>query len=97
MNVYRLTRPPVHIKNGRLDNLALVPASLLPFKAQWQGIANSHPTGTVFIILPSTNGPQRKTIEKVVSILEYERHRVATMPADEIGPDTSEMPQATAI
>ncbi|GEM_PF-1214461 len=95
MNNYHFTRPPDYIKKAKLDNLALVPASLLPFKAQWQAIANSHPQGTVFIILPPADAPQRKTIDKLVAMLEYEGHRVATMPADEIGPMTSELMKAS--
>jgi hypothetical protein len=38
-----------------LDNLALVPASLLPFKAQYQHLANTLPKGDILIILPATD------------------------------------------
>ncbi len=103
MSVYHFTRPPDHIRKAKLDNLALVPASLLPFKAQWQAIANSHPQGTVLIILPDTDGPQKKTIEKVIFMLKYNGHQVVTMPADEIKPAKNlevkqlELIQQTAI
>ncbi len=36
MSIYRVTRPPRRLRKARLDNLVLVPASLLPFKEQWQ-------------------------------------------------------------
>ncbi len=35
MSGYRITRPPRRLRKARLDNLVLVPASLLPFKEQW--------------------------------------------------------------
>jgi len=36
----------------KLDNVALVPASLLPYKEQWQQIANELPTGSVLVCVP---------------------------------------------
>jgi hypothetical protein len=36
MSGYRITRPPRRLRKARLDNLVLVPASLLPFKEPWQ-------------------------------------------------------------
>lgn len=54
MKDYRLSRPPRALRRSavHLDNLALVPASLLPFKAQWQAIANDLPEGQILIVLP---------------------------------------------
>lgn len=63
MNLYRFTphqngagftRPPLGLRRAKLDNLALVPASLLPFKAKWQRLANDLPEGNILIILPET-------------------------------------------
>ena len=65
-----------------MDNLALVPASLLPFKSQWQAMANSLPKGTTLIILPTINTPPRKILQKVAITLETEGHHVATLPAE---------------
>src|SRR4051794_8587430 len=41
--------PPRSLKRAKFDNLALVPASLLPFKATWQQLANELPTGSTLI------------------------------------------------
>src|SRR5205823_3714796 len=36
----KLTSPPKALRRAKLDNLTLVPGHLLPFKAQYQRIAN---------------------------------------------------------
>ena len=48
------TNPPRALRRPdvRLDNLALVPVSLLPFKTEWQTVANRLPESGVLIILP---------------------------------------------
>jgi hypothetical protein len=40
---YHLSRPPKAVRKARLDNVALVPASLLPRKGKYQRIANNLP------------------------------------------------------
>jgi hypothetical protein len=57
---YRLTRPPQAITRGgvKLDNVVLVPASLLPYKEHWQVIANDLPKGEFLIVLPCQAKPQ---------------------------------------
>ncbi len=55
MPVYRLVRRPNPLRDRRttLDNVAVVPASLLPYKKQWQDIANQLPTGSILICVPT--------------------------------------------
>ena len=50
----RLSKPPRSLRRSAvpLDNVALVPASLLPFKSVWQAIANHLPHGDMLIVLP---------------------------------------------
>ncbi len=43
---YQFRRHPRALRKSKLDNLALVPASLLPFKEQWQEVANSKQQGS---------------------------------------------------
>ena len=85
MKPYQFTRPPRPLRNNavRSDNLALVPGSILPFKAQWQAIANNLPKGNILIVLPPTNRPQRKVFEKVASLLEADGQRVITISAEQ--------------
>ena len=46
------TPPPRALKRAKLDNLALVPASSLPYRDEYQAIANSQPPGTTLVVLP---------------------------------------------
>jgi hypothetical protein len=52
-NRYRFMRPPNAIRRGqvKLDNVALVPANPLPFKREYQEIANGLPQGGILIVL----------------------------------------------
>lgn len=68
----------------RLDNLALVPASLLPYKAHYQRLANQLPPGAVLIILPSEEGPERAALTTAAERFLAKGHPVTTLPADEV-------------
>src|SRR5438270_475201 len=46
---YRITNPPAALRKARLDNIALVPASLLLNKGKYQTIANNLPGRGVLI------------------------------------------------
>src|SRR5215211_3297359 len=46
----------------RPDNLTLVPASLLPRKADDEAIADQLPRGEVLLVLPSADSPERTTL-----------------------------------
>jgi hypothetical protein len=72
--------PPRALRKAKLDNLALLPASLLPFKAEYQAIANQQPPGTTLIIFPSS-GRQRATLENVAARLRAKGQTVTTVPA----------------
>ncbi len=67
----RLTPPPAALRRATLDNLALVPGSLLPFKKQW-------------IVLPSSKGPVRTTLEKVSSSMKAKGRRVIILSQDQL-------------
>jgi hypothetical protein len=49
----------VHRSTVRPDNIALVTASLLPFRTEWQAIANGLPGGGILIVLPWRAKQQR--------------------------------------
>jgi hypothetical protein len=82
MSQYRFRRPPAALNKARLDNIALVPGNLLPFKKQWQQIANRLPSGSTLIILPSSTSPQRKTFETVATKLREQGKQVLTLNAE---------------
>jgi hypothetical protein len=77
----RLTRPPrlLRRRHVRRDNVALVPASLLPFKARWQKTANALPEGSILICLPPVGKRQRRVDERVAADLKARGHRVTML------------------
>jgi hypothetical protein len=56
---------------------------LLPFKKEWQAVANGMPTGGV--LLCSTTNPRHKQIlARVATHLRRKGHRVQTVPAERL-------------
>ncbi len=78
-----LREPPAPLRRAKLDNLALIPASLLPFKEQWQGIANELPEGATLIIVPSGDSPHRKTLHDVAGLMQANGRQVIVLPAEQ--------------
>lgn len=66
----------------RLDNLAIVPASLLPRRVSYQAYANRLPRGQVLIIVPRSSPSSRRTLAKVAASLEANGRRVRTLPVE---------------
>jgi hypothetical protein len=64
-----------------LDNVALVPAALLPFEEHWQKIANDLPYGDVLIVLPWQT-KQRRVARFVALRLREKGKRVRVMGRD---------------
>jgi hypothetical protein len=77
---YHIVRPPKALKRARLDNVALVPASLLPHKGKYQKIANNLPKGGVLIC--ETHKKQRiaHILKRVAVFFQENGHFVQTLP-----------------
>jgi hypothetical protein len=78
---YLFTQPPRSLHRAKLDNLTLLPASLLPYKDQWQAIANGLSSNGVLIILPETGQTPRKALERVATHLKAAGYPVTTISA----------------
>jgi hypothetical protein len=78
----RFSKPPHALRRPgvRLDNVAVVPASLLPFKHEWQAVANGLPHGSV-LPCSTTSARQKKILERVSTHLKSKGRRVTTLPA----------------
>ena len=61
-----------------LDNVALAPASLLPYNEHWQAVANSLAHGELLIVLPCLPKQQR-VVRSVASRLREQGRRVRVM------------------
>jgi len=80
---YLLTEPPAAVKAARLDNIALVPASLLTSKDSYQNVANTLPNGSILLV--QTQSPRQKRIlGKVTAFLRKHGRQVITLPIERI-------------
>ncbi|SRR6266487_805027 len=79
---YHFSEPPARLKKARLDNIALVPASLLPLKGTYQSVANSYPTGSVLCV--SGTAKQQKIIATITQFFRDHGRSVITMPLENI-------------
>jgi hypothetical protein len=78
----RLLRPPRALRRPgvTLDNISIVPASLLPYKARYQALANQLPRGDVLIVLPTEDTAEKRILESAAARFEAKGHRVTTIP-----------------
>lgn len=82
MTLRRFAKPPRSLANAKLDNLTLVPASLLPFKREWQRLANELPQGGVLICVPTQEDKRRQTFIAVARRLRDKGMRVRAVSAE---------------
>lgn len=76
MSDYTLNGPLAALDHARLDNLVRTPASLLRFRVKWQEIANSLPKGSVLIIVPASETPQKAVLQRVAALYQSKGHSV---------------------
>ena len=79
MKQYTLTQPPKVLRKARLDNIAIVPASQLPFKDIWQHVANTLPQGSILLYHFPQNKPYQQILNKVRELFEEKGHRVTIL------------------
>src|SRR5712692_11700664 len=80
---YHFTRPPHALRKAKLDNIALVPASLLFQKARYKAAANNLPAGRGSVLICTTGeSRQRKVLENVASYFQGHGHKVTTIPME---------------
>jgi hypothetical protein len=82
---YRLTNPPKALLKARLDNIAIVPASMLPLPQILKEKVNMLPRGGVFLCYAKENSKQKKILERVGETFREHGHAVMQLPADEAG------------
>ncbi len=77
---YHFVRAPKAVRRARLDNIALVPASLLPRKGKYQKIANNLPTGGILICQTDKRERISRILARVAKWLQENGHFVRTLP-----------------
>ncbi len=76
-----LRRPQV-----QLDNITLVPAHLLPRKAEYQALANELPKGDILLILPPPESRERPTMERVAQLFRARGRHVTVLTEERLAP-----------
>jgi hypothetical protein len=68
----------------QLDNLTLVPASLLSRKADYEALANDLPRGEVLLVLPPADSPERKTMQRVAQLFRAKGRHVTVLTEERL-------------
>jgi hypothetical protein len=79
MKQYTLIQPPEVLRKANLSNIAIAPASQLPFKAVWQHVANTLPQGSILLYHFPQNKPYQQIMNKVRELFEEKGHRVTVL------------------
>jgi hypothetical protein len=77
---YRITKPPRALRKAKLDNIALVPASLLFRKGKYQTIANNLPGKGVLICRIDKKERISRILDRVADFFRQRGHFVKTLP-----------------
>ena len=81
---YRLTRPPKALLKAKLDNIAIVPASMLPLTQTLKEQVNTLPKGGVFLCYAQENSRQRQILERVGETFQEHGHVVRSLSLREV-------------
>jgi hypothetical protein len=81
---YRFTRVPTELRRARFDNIAIVPASMLPFKEMVQKLLDDLPPGGVFLCHTQANTRQQMVLEWVGETFRQHGHAVRTMSSQQV-------------
>jgi hypothetical protein len=80
---YRFTPPPRALRKAKLDNIAIVPASMLPLKGTIQQLLNSMPQGGVFLCHVPENAKQKRVLERVEEVFKQHGHVVTNLSLEQ--------------
>jgi len=79
-----LTNPPKVLLKARLDNIAIVPASMLPLTPLLKEKANTLPKGGVFLCYAQENSRQRRILERVEETFLEHGHVVRSLSMEQV-------------
>ena len=80
---YRFTNPPKALLKARLDNIAIVPASMLPLPQTLKEKVNTLPKGGVILCYAKENSRQRKILERVEETFREHGHAALNLPVEQ--------------
>jgi hypothetical protein len=76
---YGLTKPPKALLKARMDNISIVPASMLPLTKILKEKVNRLPKGGVFLCYAKENSRQRMILERVEETFREQGHVVRSL------------------
>ena len=82
---YTLTRPPRAIRQARLDNIAIVPASMLTDKEDLKEKVKKFPRRQVFLYHTKENTKQRQILERVREVFRHLGYAMTLLPMEQVG------------
>jgi hypothetical protein len=81
---YRLTRPPRAIRRAKLDNIAIVPASMLTGKENLKEKVKTLPRRQIFLCHTKENRKQQRILERVKEIFQRLGYGVTLLPVERV-------------
>src|SRR2546423_15601245 len=81
---YRLTNAPQALLKARMDNIAIVPASMLPLTQTLKEKVNTLPEGGVFLCYAHENSRQRKILERVEETFREHGYAIKSISVREV-------------
>jgi hypothetical protein len=85
---YHFAKPPKALLKARLDNITIVPASMLPFTQTLPEKVNTLPKGAVLLCYAKENARQRKLLERVEETFRQQGHTVRSMSVEQVYKNT---------
>ncbi len=82
---YKLTRPPQALMWARLDDIAIVPASMLAAKESLKKQVSKLPHGEVLLCHSQENAKQRRVLEQVKEVFRHFGYAVILLPMEQVG------------
>jgi hypothetical protein len=82
---YRFTHPPQALRTAKLDNIAIVPASMLPFQSILQEHMSKLPQGAVFLCHRKDSTRQKRILERVGEVFKQHGHAVTNVSMEQVG------------
>ena len=81
---YRFIRPPKALTRAKLDNIAIVPASMLSNKASLKKKVRQLPRGQVLLCHTRENAKQKRILERVKAVFRRLGYAVTLLPMEQV-------------
>jgi hypothetical protein len=86
---YKLTNPTKALLKAKLDNIAIVPASMLPLTKILKEKVNTLSKGAVFLCYAEENTRQRMLLERVEETFREQGHVVRSLSMEQVYKNSS--------